>query len=137
LAEKLFLLGVFEKLPCGIKNIVKHTYTLFLTVIGFTIFNATDISEIGVVFSSMFGINSLPMWNDEVIYYAISYAPLIVIASICSTPIIKRAYAYITSREAGSMCMAILKPISYIVILIICTASLIDGSFNPFIYFRF
>ena len=31
----------------------------------------------------------------------------------------------------------ILEPIVYVILLVLCTAFLVDASFNPFLYFRF
>jgi alginate O-acetyltransferase complex protein AlgI len=33
--------------------------------------------------------------------------------------------------------MAVLEPVAVLVLLALCTAYLVDGSFNPFLYFRF
>jgi len=33
--------------------------------------------------------------------------------------------------------VALLEPVAAIVLLLLCTAYLVDGSFNPFLYFRF
>jgi alginate O-acetyltransferase complex protein AlgI len=133
LAEKTFLLKIFEKLPCA----VKYIYTLFLTVIGFTIFNANGINGIAESLTAMFGAQGLQLYNEEVGYYFISYLPVVIIAMILSTPLMMKLYEFISKTEAGDTAICILKPIYYIAILLICTASLIDGSFNPFIYFRF
>ena len=137
LIEKFFLLGLFEKLPCGIRSLIGHIYTVFITIIGFVIFNETSLSGLKLTLSSMFGMSTSPLYNAESIYYLISYAPLIIIAAILSTPLLKKAYEYICRSEAGSTVILTLKPVCYIAILALCTACLIDGSFNPFIYFRF
>jgi alginate O-acetyltransferase complex protein AlgI len=67
----------------------------------------------------------------------VSYAVPLVLAILLSTPLPKKICEHIENKAAGDIAMAVLKPVCYIAILIICTASLIDGSFNPFIYFRF
>ena len=85
----------------------------------------------------MFGAQDLALYNSEVTYYLTSYLPVIAIAALLSTPIMKILYEHIRKREAGEIAIQILKPICYITILLVCTASLISGSFNPFIYFRF
>jgi alginate O-acetyltransferase complex protein AlgI len=133
LVEKLFLFGFLEKLPSA----VRYIYTLFLTVIGFTIFNANGIIGIAEYLSSMFGLNGIAFYNEESVYYLSSYALPLILGAVLSTPILKKIYSYISVNEAGAAVIEIIKPICYISILLICTASLIDGSFNPFIYFRF
>jgi alginate O-acetyltransferase complex protein AlgI len=133
LIEKTFLLGVFEKIP----SVFRYIYTIFLTVIGFTVFNANGMDGVANSLSAMFGISGLALYNDEAIYYLASYAVPLALGALLSTPIAKKICAHIESKAAGDIAMAVVKPVCYIAILLICTASLIDGSFNPFIYFRF
>ncbi len=137
LIEKFFLLRLFAKMPNMIGNIIGHIYTVFLTVIGFVIFNAANISEAGSTLSAMFGGQSIGFYNDEALYYLTSYAVIIAISAFFSTPIAKSICSWLSKKEAGNIVLSLMKPICYILILLVCTASLIDGSFNPFIYFRF
>lgn len=133
LVEKLFLLKWLEKLP----KFVSHIYTLFLTVIGFVIFDATSLSGVGNSLASMFGGKGLAFSNAETLYYLKSYALILVIAAVLSTPILKKLVELINSKKVGYNIISVLQPICYIALLLISTASLINGSFNPFIYFRF
>ena len=133
LIEKTFLLGVFEKIPSAFR----HIYTLFLTVIGFTIFNSNGMGGVAESLSAMFGVSGLALYNAEALYYLASYAVPILLAVLLSTPLAKKICAHIENKAAGDIAMAVVKPVCYIAILLVCTASLIDGSFNPFIYFRF
>ena len=137
LIEKFFLLRLFDKIPKTLRNIIGHVYTLFLTIIGCVIFNSANISEVGVALSAMFGWQGIGLYNDEVLYYLTSYAVIIALSALLSTPVLKNFGAFISRKEAGNITLSLLKPICYIFILLVCTASLIDGSFNPFIYFRF
>lgn len=133
LVEKLFLLKWLEKLP----KFVSHIYTLFLTVIGFVIFDATSLSSVGNSLASMFGGKGLAFSNAETLYYLKSYALILVIAAVLSTPLLKKLVELINSKKVGYNIISVLQPICYIALLLISTASLINGSFNPFIYFRF
>jgi len=133
LAEKMFFLQVLEKTPA----VLRYIYTIFLTIIGFTIFNSNGMGGVADSLSAMFGVSGLALYNSEAIYYTTSYTVPIALAAILSTPLAKNICTRIASKPAGDIVIAVLKPICYITILIICTASLIDGSFNPFIYFRF
>jgi alginate O-acetyltransferase complex protein AlgI len=133
LIEKTFLLGIFEKIPSAFR----HIYTLFLTVIGFTIFNSDGMGGVAESLSAMFGAGGLSLYNAEALYYLASYAVPLLLAALLSTPLAKKIFAHIESKAGGEIAMAVVKPVCYIAILLVCTASLIDGSFNPFIYFRF
>jgi alginate O-acetyltransferase complex protein AlgI len=137
LIEKFFLLGLFSKLPKYAESIICRIYTLFLVVIGFVIFNETSLSGVSATLTAMFGGADIALVNDESIYYLSSYAIIITVAAVLSTPIAKKAAAAISNFKLGEIVLSSLKPVCYIVILLVCTASLINGSFNPFIYFRF
>ena len=133
LIEKTFLLGAFEKIP----SVFRHIYTLFLTVIGFVIFGANGIGGASESLSAMFGAAGLALYNREALYYLASYAVPLLLAALLSTPAVKKLCRHIEGKAAGDIALAVLRPVCYIAILLVCTASLIDGSFNPFIYFRF
>ena len=137
LLEKFFILKFFDKLPKVLGSIVSHVYTLFLTVMGFVIFNETSLSGVGTAFSAMFGGEGLAFSNAETIYYLRSYVVVIIVAAVLSTPIIKKLGEIIRTKSVGNGIISVLQPVCYIAILALCTASLINGSFNPFIYFRF
>lgn len=135
--EKWFILNWFKKLPKVLGSIVSHVYAIFLTIIGFVIFNETSLKGVGTSISAMFGGQGLAFSNDVTLYYLRSYIVVIIVAAICSTPLLKRLIERICSNKVGDTVVSVLQPICYIAILLVCTASLINGSFNPFIYFRF
>ena len=75
--------------------------------------------------------------TDETLYYLRSYAPLFLAAVIGATPLPKNAAGKLCSGRRSRKFMAVLEPLFLLLILIVCTAYLVDGSFNPFLYFRF
>ena len=135
--EKFFILKLFNNLPKVLGNIISHIYAIFLTIIGFVIFDATSLSTMGTSLSAMFGGQNIAFSNDATLYYLRSYIVVLIIAAVLSTPLIKKLGEFICSKKVGNAVVSVLQPICYIAILLICTASLINGSFNPFIYFRF
>ena len=84
----------------------------------------------------MLFINEIPLYNKEVIYYLRSYLVLIIISIISATPLIKIVINKLRNTKIKNI-INILEPIVYLTLLILCTAYLIDASFNPFLYFRF
>ena len=50
-----------------------------------------------------------------------------------STPLVKQTAAKLGKTKPG----AILEPVVLALLLLVCTAYLVDGSFCPFLYFRF
>lgn len=129
-AEKLVLNKILKKLP----SFVSHIYVIFFIIISFVIFKETDFS---LLFNFLYNMgNLLAPLSKEATYYITSYLPTIIIAIIGSTPIMKKLSAIIT-KKGGEKVLWVLKPVFVLAVLIIVTAFSVDGSFNPFLYFRF
>lgn len=124
--EKLFLLKKTEKIP----KFLKVIYTLFFVMISFIIFNGNEIIE---NIKGLFGIGNISVISKESIYYLKSYFIVILIGIIGATPIMKN----IVKKEKIKKFTNILEPIYLFSILLLSTSYIIDGSFNPFLYFRF
>ena len=123
--EKRFLLSSLKD-----HKVIAHIYVIFLVLISFIIFNSSSLGEIVVSVKSMLGMNHLPLYNLSSLYYIRSYIVVFIIAMIGSTPLMKK----LVQKIKWSI---YLEPLLWIVLLVICSAYLIDGSFNPFLYFRF
>ena len=129
--EKVFLKKYIDKLKG-----LNHIYTLFIVVISFLIFNASSVTEIFSSLKMMFMVDSIPLYNNEILYYFRSYGLTIVIAIISSTPLLKTIHKAIEKTKLRKI-FNVLEVICYIILLTLTTAYLIDESFNPFLYFRF
>ena len=81
----------------------------------------------------MFGFLEIPPVSGEALYYLRSYAMLFLLGAVGVTPLVRNAAARLDGRSVG----ALLRPAAAIGLLLVCTAYLVDGSFNPFLYFRF
>lgn len=127
--EKLFLEKQLKKIPVSLARI----YTLLIVMISFIIFNADSVTSMLQNIGGLFGINNVPLVSKESIYYLKSYFMMIVIGIIGSTPILKNR---ISTQKANKWINCI-EPIVLLFILIISTSYIIDGSFSPFLYFRF
>lgn len=132
-AEKVFLSKLLNKLPSFIQNI----YTMFLVLISFVIFNSSNMTETYTSLSSMFGMMNLPFSNELTTYYLSSYFIILIISIIGSTPILKHMINKIKSKATGEQLLNIIEPVINILLLLLVTSYLIEGSFNPFLYFRF
>lgn len=120
---------VIGKLPTAIK----HFYVLLVIVLSFVLFNAESLSQAGNDFANLFGFAGLPAVTAQTLYYLRSYALLFAAGFVGATPIVKQAALKVESTKAG----ALLEVLLLIGILLVCTAYLVDGSFSPFLYFRF
>ena len=108
---------------------VRHGYVLLVIAVSFVIFNAADLSQAGSDLAGMFGLGGVPLVTAETLYYLRSYAGVFVLGLIGATPWPKKLALKRDMPMADAAVMAAL--------LLLCTASLVDGSFNPFLYFRF
>ena len=118
-----------QRLP----GVLRHGYVLLAVILSFVLFNADTLVQAGNDFSALFGLAGLPLFTAETGYYLRSYAPALVIACIGTTPLVKQAAQKIGENRAFQM----LEPVLWLGLLLVCTAYLVDGSFSPFLYFRF
>jgi hypothetical protein len=97
-------------------------------------------ADMSVAFSDlagMFGLAGVPVSSAEFVYYLRSYLLVIVIAIVGATPLPKRIVEKIREKETGNKVINLIEPAVCIILLVLITAYLVDGSFNPFLYFRF
>ena len=97
----------------------------------------SDVKEVASRTNDMFGAGGIPLVSNEMLYYLKSYAVVLVLAAVGSTPVIKNTALRLSNGEKTSKVMNVLEPVAIAALLIVMTAYLVDGSFNPFLYFRF
>lgn len=127
LAEKW--IPVLQRLP----GVLRHGYVLLAVILSFVLFNADSLAQAGQDFAGLFGFGSLSLTSAETLYYLKSYAVLFVLGILGSTPVVRDAARRMDGTKAG----VVLEAAAMLALLIVCTAYLVDGSFSPFLYFRF
>ena len=132
LLEKLALLPVLEK-----HRVLGHVYTLFFVTLGFVLFDADSAAQAVSRISAMLGAGGLPLSSAQAVYYLKSYGPLLVLGILCATPLPKMIVAKLRKSKAAATALDVLEPLFVLIPLLLGTAFLVDGSFNPFLYFRF
>ena len=115
-----------QKLP----KILHRILTLLAVIISFVIFNASDLTQAMVDVGSLFG--GQPLITGETVYYLRSFGGVLLLSLVGATPLMKG----LVEKLPGKL-IRVLEPVVLMGLLIICTAYLVDGSFNPFLYFRF
>ena len=131
---------MFEKFVPAVKKlptVLRHVYTLFAVLLGWVLFNAEDMSLLGTDLACMFGLGGLPAVSAETLYYLRSYAVLFVVGVIGSTSLVKNGITKLRGNAVCNTVIAVLEPVALILLLLVCTGYLVDGSFSPFLYFRF
>ena len=117
-------------------TVLRRIYTLLVVMLGFVLFNAADLKEALTDIGGLVGIGGVPLVSAETLYYLRSYAVVLVLGIVGATPLVKNAVNRLSAGKLSKV-MAIAEPVVLIALLILCTAYLVDGSFNPFLYFRF
>lgn len=120
---------VLQRLP----GVLRHGYVLLAVVLSFVLFNADSLAQAGQDFAGLFGFGGSSLTSAETLYYLKSYAVLFVLGILGSTPVVKNAARRMDGTKAG----VVLEAAAMLALLIVCTAYLVDGSFSPFLYFRF
>ena len=133
LIEKIFLSKILDKIP----SIFSRMYVIFFILLSWVIFDATSLTEGISRIGTLFGANNVELTNADTLYYIRSYAGVIILGIIGSTPLLKNLILKIKSNKIGKQIINILEPMAQVSLLVLTTAYLIDGSFNPFLYFRF
>ena len=122
-----------KKLP----RVLSHLYVLLVVMVSFVLFNAADLKQALSDIGGLVGIGGLPMVTNETLYYLRSYARLFVLAAIGATPVVKTAAVKLSNGKVSGPVIAVLEPLAVLLLMLVCAAYLVDGSFNPFLYFRF
>ncbi|WP_312831908.1 MBOAT family O-acyltransferase [Sedimentibacter saalensis] len=131
--EKFLFNSILKKLPAFAGLI----YTLFFVTISFVIFNAVNMTECIESIKGMFGFLNIPLSNAKTVYYLSSYGFVLIIAAFGATPLTFKAIEKIKCSKKGEFIINVLEPIVLLSLLLLITGYLVDGSFNPFLYFRF
>ena len=131
--EKWLIQRLLGKLPSP----CAHLYALFFLTISFAIFNAHGAGEAAAQLMAMFGLQGLPLANAETVYYVRSYLVVFIVAGIAATPLPAAVLKKIRCHAAGEKLLNLLEPAANAALLLLATAYLVDGTFNPFLYFRF
>ncbi len=124
--ERYVLRGVLEKIP----KVIKHVYTLIVVFVGWGLFAMVDLSVCGDYLATCFGGG--PLWSAADGFRLRSYAVTLIALVLASTALGQRLWAKLPRRAE-----ALFTPVLMGLSLVVCTAYLVDGSYNPFLYFRF
>ena len=133
MAEKLWLLKLFEKLPPRLRWI-QHFYALPLIILGWMIFAIDDMSKVFEYIGSMFGMHGLT--DSSLVFYISSYWPMLIVMAIACTSIPAKAARNLLARIPSGL-SAFTSNAYLLAIMLLSLAFLVGDSYNPFLYFRF
>lgn len=131
-AEKRWWLKYLEK-----SRILSRIYLLLAVIISFVIFNSADMTEAFHDIGAMFGMGGYPLVSGEFFYYMKSFGWILLCGILGATPLVKKLVLKLKESSQGEKLINLSEPVVLIIFLLVITAYLVDGSFNPFLYFRF
>jgi len=115
-------------------RIFSHAYVIIMIVFSFVIFNAEGMSGMVSDLGGMLGLNGNELVGPEAIYYLRSFGVVFIVAILGSTPMFKKWGDKLLANRSR---LTMLEPVMMAAILLLTTAAMVDGSFSPFLYFRF
>lgn len=130
--EKLWLLKPLSK--C---RPLAHLYVVFFVVISFVLFNAENMGQALSDIGGLFGAGGIPLVSAEAVYCLRSFALVLILAVLGATPLLRNGLVRLSQYPTAGKVLNALEPFTLFVLLLVMTGYLVDGSFNPFLYFRF
>ena len=126
---------ILERFPCRrllarTPAVVKRAYTLIVVFVGWGIFAMEDLGVCGKYLAVCFGGG--PLWSALDGYRLGSWALVLVLLALGSTTLAADLWRKLPERGRK-----VLAPVLMCLGLALSTAYLVDGSYNPFLYFRF
>lgn len=126
LIEKLVLGKYIRRLPAP----VQHLYTMVIVVIGWVFFASPDLSTALDYLQVMFSFTPGTVGTASLV---MPWLGMGILGVLASTPLAKTLWEKVQDKKwmplaEGALCLAG---------LLLCTASLVSDSYNPFLYFRF
>jgi alginate O-acetyltransferase complex protein AlgI len=116
-------------------SVFKRGFVLAVTVLLFVWFRFTDLSEATAQFKKMFG--GAPLLSSDSGYLLSGAALLLAVALIGATPLPLSLAKKLSLSGKGRALVPVLRSALILFVLVFATAYLVDGSFSPFLYFRF
>lgn len=131
LLEKFFLREKLEKLPKPISQI----YTLLVVLIGWVFFMSPNITTAFSTLGKMIGIGTTTFANNQAKFMLKSYFIVFVLAILLSTKVYDRIQIFVYNQY--KMKAVYTTWTIYIILLIVCIAFIVGGTYHSFLYFAF
>lgn len=131
LLEKFFLREKLEKLP----KPISHIYTLLVVLIGWVFFMSPNITTAFSTLGKMISIGATTFANNQAKFMLKSYFILFILAILLSTKVYDRIQIFVYNQY--KMKAVYTTWTIYIILLIICIAFIVGGTYHSFLYFSF
>lgn len=131
LLEKFFLREKLEKLP----KPISHIYTLLVVLIGWVFFMSPNITTAFTTLGKMISIGTTTFANNQAKFMLKSYFILFVLAILLSTKVYDRIQIFVYNQY--KMKAVYTTWTIYIILIIVCIAFIVGGTYHSFLYFAF
>ena len=129
--EKTWLLKFLERLP----GWLSHVYALVVIYFGWLLFAWEDIRGHRVYLKAMAGIGAGGLISRQTMYLIAGNGILLFLLVIGATSFPKRIASAVTKKDG--MGTSLVQTFYVAVVLLLSIAYLVNGTYNPFLYFRF
>lgn len=126
--EKFGLLKWLQKAP----KFVAHLYTMLCVVLGWVLFDFTKLGEMGAYFANLFTAQH-SLYSADAVTLLLTHLPLFVFAVVFSVPTARAVFERCKEKRV----YRVLEPVLGAAAFVLCIASLVSSTYNPFLYFRF
>ena len=131
LLEKFFLREKLEKLP----KPISHIYTLLVVLIGWVFFMSPNITTAFSTLGKMISIGTTTFANNQAKFMLKSYFILFVLAILLSTKVYDRIQIFVYNQY--KMKAVYTTWTIYMILIIVCIAFIVGGTYHSFLYFAF
>lgn len=131
LLEKFFLREKLEKLP----KPISHIYTLLVVLIGWVFFMSPNITTAFSTLGKMISIGTTTFANNQAKFMLKSYFIIFVLAILLSTKVYDRIQIFVYNQY--KMKAVYTTWTIYMILLIVCIAFIVGGTYHSFLYFAF
>lgn len=131
LLEKFFLREKLEKLP----KPISHIYTLLVVLIGWVFFMSPNITTAFSTLGKMISIGTTTFANNQAKFMLKSYFIVFILAILLSTKVYDRIQIFVYNQY--KMKAVYTTWTIYIILLIVCIAFIVGGTYHSFLYFAF
>ena len=131
LLEKFLLKEKLEKLP----KPISHIYTLLVVLIGWVFFMSPNITTAFSTLGKMISIGTTTFANNQAKFMLKSYFIVFVLAILLSTKVYDRIQIFVYNQY--KMKAVYTTWTIYIILIIVCIAFIVGGTYHSFLYFAF
>jgi alginate O-acetyltransferase complex protein AlgI len=126
---------VFRKFLDKIPSVIRIVTTFILVVFSWVLFEHDNVTGAFTYYGAMFGVGTKSFIDSATVYQLYTNAFIFIVCALFSTTIPKKLYEL--AKAKFSKAFKVIVPLAEVATVLVCTAFLVDASYNPFLYFRF